>query len=89
MFASGKTLHPPSCLGGSRSFLQGGIASLKQIKRGPKAKEDPATLELRAEHDRTVEALLETTIKLQAMKKRFAQARGPPLWPSFEQDHAT
>ena len=53
-----------------QKFLQAGIAGLKQIKRGPKPKEDPATIELRAEHSRTVEALLETTIELQAMKKK-------------------
>lgn len=51
-------------------FLRGGIASLKEIKRGPKAKEDPAITEMKAEAVRLSNALLETTIELQAMKKR-------------------
>lgn len=51
-------------------FLRGGIQSLKQIKRGPRAKEDPAVSELKEETARLSNALLETTIELQAMKKR-------------------
>lgn len=51
-------------------FLRSGIAGLKEIKRGPKAKEDPAIAELKAEATRLSNALLETTIELQAMKKR-------------------
>ena len=51
-------------------FLRSGIAGLKEIKRGPKAKEDPAIAELKAESARLSNALLETTIELQAMKKR-------------------
>ena len=51
-------------------FLQGGIAGLKEIKRGPKVKEDPRLTELRAETERLSQALLETSIELQAMKKK-------------------
>lgn len=51
-------------------FLRSGIAGLKEIKRGPKAKEDPAIAEMKAETARLANALLETTIELQAMKKR-------------------
>ena len=51
-------------------FLTRGIAGLKEIKRGPKAKEDPAVTELKEERERLAAALLETTIELQALKKR-------------------
>lgn len=51
-------------------FLQGGIASLKDIKRGPKQKEDPAIAEFKAEQERLQQALLETSIELAAMKKK-------------------
>jgi hypothetical protein len=53
-----------------QKFLQGGIASLKDIKRGPKAKEDPEISELKVEKERLSQALLETAIELQAMKKK-------------------
>jgi transposase-like protein len=53
-----------------QKFLQGGIASLKDIKRGPKAKEDPEISELKAEKERLSQALLETAIELQSMKKK-------------------
>ena len=53
-----------------QKFLQGGIASLKDIKRGPKPKEDPALAEMRVETERLSQALLETSIELQAMKKK-------------------
>lgn len=53
-----------------QKFLQGGIASLKDIKRGPKQKEDPVVAELRAETERLSQALLETSIEIQAMKKK-------------------
>jgi transposase-like protein len=51
-------------------FLRGGIAGLKEIKRGPKVAEDPAITELKAETERLSQALLETSIELQAMKKK-------------------
>ena len=51
-------------------FLRGGIASLKEIKRGPKGKEDPQIAELKAETERLSQALLETSIEIQAMKKK-------------------
>jgi transposase len=53
-----------------QKFLQGGIASLKDIKRGPKQKEDPVVTELKAETERLSQALLETSIEIQAMKKK-------------------
>jgi transposase len=53
-----------------QKFLQGGIASLKDIKRGPKQKEDPIVRELKAETERLSQALLETSIEIQAMKKK-------------------
>ena len=53
-----------------QKFLQGGIASLKDIKRGPKQKEDPIVAELKAETERLSQALLETSIEIQAMKKK-------------------
>ncbi|MCP4341872.1 MAG: helix-turn-helix domain-containing protein [Desulfobulbaceae bacterium] len=53
-----------------QKFLMGGIASLKEIKRGPKAQEDPATTELKTETERLSQALVETSIELQAIKKR-------------------
>lgn len=53
-----------------QKFLQGGIASLKDIKRGPKQKEDPIVTELKAETERLSQALLETSIEIQAMKKK-------------------
>lgn len=53
-----------------QKFLQGGIASLKDIKRGPKQKEDPIIAELKAETVRLSQALVETSIEIQAMKKK-------------------
>jgi transposase-like protein len=53
-----------------QKFLQGGISSLKEIKRGPKVAEDPALAELKIETERLSQALLETSIELQAMKKK-------------------
>ena len=53
-----------------QKFLQSGIAGLKEIKRGPRPKEDPAIAEMKTENERLAQALLETTIELQAMKKK-------------------
>jgi transposase len=53
-----------------QKFLQGGIQSLKEIKRRPKQKEDPQVAEMKTELDRISQALLETSIELQAMKKK-------------------
>ena len=50
-------------------FTRSGIAGLRDIKRGPKAKEDPAITNLRSESERLSQALLETTIELKALKK--------------------
>ncbi len=52
-----------------QKFLQAGIAGLKDLKRGPKQKTDPAVAKLQAETERLKEALLETSIELQALKK--------------------
>lgn len=53
-----------------QKLLQGGIASLKEIKRGPKPKLNPEIAELKQETERLSQALLETSIELQAMKKK-------------------
>jgi hypothetical protein len=53
-----------------QKFLQAGISGLKEIKRGPKSKEDPVVAEMKAETERLSQALLETSIELQAMKKK-------------------
>lgn len=53
-----------------QKLLQGGIASLKEIKRGPKPKINPEIAELKQETERLSQALLETSIELQAMKKK-------------------
>lgn len=53
-----------------QKFFQAGVAGLKDIKRGPKQKEDPAMVQLRAESERLQQALLETSIELAAMKKK-------------------
>jgi len=51
-----------------QKFLQGGVQGLKELKRGKK-KVDPRIAELERETERLKEALLETSIELQAMKK--------------------
>lgn len=53
-----------------QKFLQAGIQGLKEIKRGSKPKEDPQIAEMQAELDRVSQALLETSIELQAIKKK-------------------
>ena len=53
-----------------QKFLQAGIGGLKEIKRGPKEKEDPIIAALKAETERLSQALLETSIEIQAMKKK-------------------
>jgi transposase-like protein len=53
-----------------QKFIQSGIAGLKEIKRGPKPKEDPEIAELKMEKERLSQALVETSIELQAMKKK-------------------
>lgn len=50
-------------------FIRSGIAGLRDIKRGPKAKEDPQIINLKSETERLSQALLESTIELQALKK--------------------
>lgn len=51
-----------------QKFLQGAIASLRDTKRGPRT-EDPAMAAMKKEAERLREALLETSIELQALKK--------------------
>lgn len=53
-----------------QKFVHSGIAGLKDIKRGPKPKADPVILEMKLETERLSQALLETSIELQAMKKK-------------------
>jgi transposase-like protein len=65
-----ENLAPAQLSRWKQKFLQGGIASLKEIKRGPRPKEDPAMTEMKIETERLQQALLETSIELQAMKKK-------------------
>lgn len=51
-----------------QKFLQGGIQSLRETKRGPKV-EDQQIVAMKKEAERLKEALLETSIELQALKK--------------------
>lgn len=51
-------------------LLKGGIAALKQMKIGPKQKADPEILALQKDNDRLKEALLETSIELQLIRKK-------------------
>ena len=51
-------------------LLKGGIAALKQMKTGPKQKADPEILALQKDNDRLKEALLETSIELQLIRKK-------------------
>ncbi len=51
-------------------FLNGGIASLKQMKTGPKQKVDPQIIDLQKDNERLKEALLETSIELQLIRKK-------------------
>lgn len=50
-------------------LLQGGIAALKQSKTGPK-KVNPEIAALQKETERLKEALLETSIELQLIRKK-------------------
>ena len=51
-------------------LLKGGIAALKQMKTGPKQKTDPEIAALQKEAERLKEALLETSIELQLIRKK-------------------
>lgn len=51
-------------------FLNGGNASLKQMKTGPKQKVDPQIMDLQKDKERLKEALLETNIELQLIRKK-------------------
>lgn len=53
-----------------QKFFQAGIQGLKEIKRGPRQKEDPQIAEMKTEMERISQALLETSIELQVMKKK-------------------
>jgi transposase-like protein len=52
-----------------KKFLQGGINGLKELKAGPKQKENPEIIHLKAEAERLKMALVETSIELSALKK--------------------
>jgi transposase-like protein len=51
-----------------QKFLQGAIQSLRDTKRGPKV-QDQVMMAMKKEAERLKEALLETSIELQALKK--------------------
>jgi transposase-like protein len=51
-------------------LLKGGIAALKQMKTGPRQKVDPEITVLQKETERLKEALLETSIELQLIRKK-------------------
>ena len=51
-----------------QKFLQGAIASLRDTKRGPKV-QDERIVSMEREAQRLRDALLETSIELQALKK--------------------
>jgi transposase-like protein len=51
-----------------QKFVQSGIAGLRETKRGPR-REDPVITAMKKEAERLREALLETSIELQALKK--------------------
>jgi hypothetical protein len=51
-------------------LLKCGIAALKQMKTGPKQKIDPELAALQKETERLKEALLETSIELQLIRKK-------------------
>lgn len=51
-------------------LLKGGIAALKQMKTGPRQKIDPEVQALQKDNDRLKEALLETSIELQLIRKK-------------------
>jgi transposase-like protein len=51
-------------------LLKGGIPALKQMKTGPKQKVDPEIAVLQKETERLKEALLETSIELQLIRKK-------------------
>jgi len=65
-----ENLAPAQLSRWKQKFVQSGTAGLKDIKRGPKPKEDPAIAEMKIETERLSQALLETSIELQAMKKK-------------------
>lgn len=51
-------------------LLTGGIAALKQMKSGPRQKIDPQVAALQKDNERLKEALLETSIELQLIRKK-------------------
>lgn len=51
-----------------QKFLQAGITGLRDTKRGPKVEDEKIT-SMKKEAERLREALLETSIELQALKK--------------------
>lgn len=63
-----ETIAPAQLSRWKQKFLQGAIASLRDTKRGPKV-EDATIVAMKKEAERLREALLETSIELQALKK--------------------
>jgi transposase-like protein len=63
-----ETIAPAQLSRWKQKFLQGAIQSLRDTKRGPKV-EDEKMLAMKKEVERLKEALLETSIELQALKK--------------------
>jgi hypothetical protein len=51
-------------------LLKGGIAALRQMKTGPQPKMAPEVMALQKDNDRLKEALLETSIELQLIRKK-------------------
>ena len=51
-------------------LLKGGVAALRQMKTGPQPKTAPEVLALQKDNERLKEALLETSIELQLIRKK-------------------
>ncbi len=54
-------------------LLKGGVAALRQMKTGPQPKTAPEVLALQKDNERLKEALLETSIELQLIRKKSNQ----------------
>ncbi len=63
-----ETIAPAQLSRWKQKFLQGAIAGLRDTKRGPRV-EDEKIVAMKKEAERLREALLETSIELQALKK--------------------
>lgn len=63
-----ETIAPAQLSRWKQKFMQGGITGLRETKRGRKV-EDAQMTAMKKEAERLKEALLETSIELQALKK--------------------